>query len=97
MEQRDSVGDAYLRIEVQENPSPGLADEIREAFPNAVDVRVVHDAGEQDEGERLDLTKISRSPRRLFSQYLKEKEIENEDLLKLFDELVEEVHATHTA
>ena len=36
MERRDSVGDAYLRVEVEERPAPGLADEIREAFPNAV-------------------------------------------------------------
>ena len=97
MEQRDSVGDAYLRIEIEEKPAPGLADEIREAFPNAVDVRVVNEADEHDEMERLDLAQVRRSPRELFARYLDEMNVEGGDLLKLFDELVEEVHATHTA
>ena len=49
MGQRDSVGDAYLRIDVEDRPAPGLADEIREAFPNAVDVRVIHEADDRRE------------------------------------------------
>ena len=51
---------------------------------------MVHEAMEAVEGEGLDLTGINQSPRRLFSRYLKEREIEEAALLKLFDELVEE-------
>jgi len=87
LERCDSVGDAYLRIEVEEKPAPGLADEIREAFPNAVDVRVVYEADEADARPPID---IGKSPRELFGQYLEQDEIEGEDLLKLFDELMEE-------
>ena len=87
MEERDSAGDAYLRIEVEERPTPGLADEMREVFPNAVDVRVVHEAEEQDSRPPIDMGK---SPGGLFRQFLEEHGLENEDLLKLFDELLEE-------
>ena len=92
MERRDSVGDAYLRIEVEERPAPGLADEIREAFPNAVDVRVVHEVDEAVTTPPID---VGKSPRGLFSQYLGEYDLEDEDLLKLFDELIEEELETY--
>ena len=92
MERRDSVGDAYLRIEVEERPAPGLADEIREAFPNAVDVRVVHEVDEAGTKPSID---VGKSPRELFSQYLGEHHLEDEDLLKLFDELMEEELETY--
>ena len=94
MGQRDSVGDAYLRIEVEERPSPGLADEIREAFPNAVDVRVIHEADETDAKPPID---VRKSPRELFGQYLQEHDLESEGLLKLFDELMEEELETDKA
>ncbi len=97
MEQRDAVGDAYLRIDIEERPSPGLADEIREAFPNAVDVRVVHDAGESEGKEPLDLASVGQSPRALFARYLEERDVEGKELLTLFDELLEEEHETDTA
>ena len=97
MEQRERVDDAFLRIEIEERPSPGLADEIREAFPNAVDVRVVHEVDEPDETERLDLAEVRRSPRQLFARYLDETNVEGGELLRLFDELAEEVHASHSA
>ena len=97
MEQCGSVDDAYLRIDIEERPSPGLADEIREAFPNAVDVRVVHEADEPDDRERLDLAKVAQSPRALFARYLEERDVEGEELLKLFDKLLEEELETDTA
>ena len=97
MERRDSVGDAYLRIEVEERPAPGLADEIREAFPNAVDVKVVHETDESEERERLDLAQVSKSPRELFARYLDEKDVEGDDLLRLFEELLEEEFETDKA
>ena len=87
MERRGSTGDAYLRIEIEERPAPGLADEIREAFPNAVDVRVTHEAEEQDSRPPIDMGK---SPKALFRQFLEEHGLDNEDLLKLFDELLDE-------
>ena len=94
MEQRDSVGDAYLRIEVEERPTPGLADEIRDAFPNAVDVRVVHEVDATEARRQID---VAKSPRALFIQYLEEHDVEGGDLVSLFDELMEEEHEADTA
>ena len=96
MKQRDSTGDAYLRIEIEEKPAPGLADEIREAFPNAVEVRVVHQAEESDR-ERIDLSRTNRSPGELFGRYLKENGIEDQELTDLFNILVEEEYAAPAA
>ena len=97
MEQRDSMGDGYLRIEIEEKPAPGLADEIREAFPNAVDVRVVHQAEESEDRERIDLSRTNRSPGELFGRYLKENGIEDQELTDLFNILVEEEYAAPAA
>ena len=97
MDRRDAVYDAYLRIDVEERPEPGLADEIREAFPNAVDVRVVHEVDEPDDRERLDLAKVGQSPRALFARYLQERDEEGEKLLELFNELLEEELETDKA
>lgn len=93
MKRRDSVGDAYLRVEVEERPAPGLADEIRETFPNAVDVRVVHETDVPEVKPAID---VAKSPKELFSQYLDERSIEPEDLLRLFDELIQEEYETST-
>ena len=90
MEQRDSVGDAYLRIDLEESPSPGLADEIREAFPNAVDVRIVHESEAAHGRTPLDLASVGQSPRSLFARYLEERGVQEEELLNLFDELMED-------
>ena len=64
---------------------------MREAFPNAVDVRVVHEADEPDETDPLDFAQVRRSPRDLFARYLEQKGVEGEELLKLFDRLLEEL------
>ncbi len=97
IEERDSADDAYLRIEIEERPFPGLADEMREVFPNAVDVRVVHEAEERDGGEPIDLSKTSRSPGELFGRYLRERGIEDQELTELFNLLVEEEYAAPEA
>ena len=88
MEMVESVGDDYLKIEIEEKPTPGLADEIRDIFPNAVDVRIAGDEPEQ-RSDRLDLTKLA-APRDQFLEFMSENEIENEALVSLFDTLVEE-------
>jgi DNA repair protein SbcD/Mre11 len=87
------VGDAYLRVIVKEPARVGLADEVRELFPNAVKVFVDRPEDERA-AERPD--RAHTAPRDLFSDYLDEKRISDDALMNLFDELHEEAHASGT-
>ena len=84
--------DAYLRVEVQAAPTPGLADKVREILPNAVDVVIAGRSRETEEPrpER----NLGRSPRELFGEYLKERGEDDARVRALFDELLDQVHAT---
>lgn len=86
---KDSLGDDYLRVIVDEKSRIGLADEIREMFPNTVKVAVESRVEEKDKEPR----RPGASPRDLFTHYLTERDIEDPALVALFDEIYEEVHA----
>lgn len=83
------LGDAYLQVEVQADPAPGLADRVREILPNAVDVVIASGSKETTEPE----SRLGRSPRELFSEYLKERGADDSRVRALFDELLDQVHA----
>lgn len=85
----DSVGDDFLLVEVQESPRPGLADEVRDLLPNAVEVRVR--AAESGPDERP--TRGGRAPQELFHDYLADLGASNESVEALFDELLEDANA----
>lgn len=89
-EQAVLAGADFLRIIVEEAPRPGLGDEIRELFPNAVQVEIA----QRDRRGRSDedvFGRLHKPPRELFSEYLAEQDSLDERLLVLFDELLEEV------
>ncbi|MQA89219.1 MAG: exonuclease subunit SbcD [Gemmatimonas sp.] len=94
--QRESVGEAFLRVIVHENPRAGLADEVRDMFPNAIDVSVRVDES-RSTADLQDDRAWSRAPAELFEEYLRERSIEDPRLLRLFDELLEEVNETEAA
>lgn len=81
----------WLRVTLEcEGPSPGLAEEIREVLPNALEVRL--DYERQDEAALAAETR-GLSPRELFDRYFTARHGSTPDgrLTKLFDELLEEV------
>ena len=44
--QGEEAGDAHLRVRLDvERPEPGIAERVREALPNAVDVQLEYEAG----------------------------------------------------
>lgn len=90
-----TTGEDYLRIVLNEKSRVGLGEEVRELFPNAVKVIVEHEATGGDGRKQLDRTSLT--PHELFLLYLDEKEVEDEGLVTLFDELYEEAHASQTA
>ncbi len=83
----------YLRVFVREKPQPGLADRVRELFPNAVDIVVESERNTAASREGLE-SRRDKSERELFAQYLTETGATDDSLLKLFDEVLEEVYAS---
>ncbi|MTV24312.1 exonuclease SbcCD subunit D [Nitriliruptoraceae bacterium ZYF776] len=90
--QRGAVGDDLLRVVLDEAPRAGLADDVRDALPDAVDVAV---APREDEGDRqlaeLDVDALRSSPVALFEEYLGDRGIEDPRVTALFARLVDEM------
>ena len=85
-----TTGDDFLRVVVDEVPSPGLADRVREIFPHAVDVTVRSpEGGSGDVRPEVDPATLRGDPGKLFRQYLEEGGVRGEALASLFDELLE--------
>jgi len=85
------AGDDYVKVFVKvDRPLPGLAEQVREILPNAVDIVVERPEQEAaDEGPRLE----GMTPAELFSTYYRaafEGE-PREEMLTLFNRLYEEV------
>jgi exonuclease SbcD len=81
----------HLRVVVDEAPRPGLADDVRTAIPNAVDITIRE---RERERERRDLPDarhhMQQSPRDLFGEYLDSVSAARDPaLLALFDRLHE--------
>ncbi len=81
------VGDAWLRVEVDEPVRAGLAEEVRELLPNAVAVsaRPPDATGRTERRPRL-----GRTPDALFAEYLDEQGVDDPRLLALFRQLHDE-------
>lgn len=89
-----TTGDDYLRVFVNEKSRIGLADEVRELFPEVVDIII--DSGQQTE-LRTHRARTGRSPLELFAEYLEEKNVADKRLQKMFAELYEEADAAASA
>jgi exonuclease SbcD len=79
----------HLRIVLDEPARAGLADEVRERVPDAVEVVL---APRQDEGRGrvADPGRLRRTPHELFVEYLADRDVEDDRLVTLFDDLVDE-------
>jgi exonuclease SbcD len=83
-----SAGDAWVRVTIREPWRVGLGDEVRELFPNVVDVIV--ERPEASGGASRE-ARTGRPPRDLFASYLRDQSIDDPRLLAAFDELLDEV------
>lgn len=88
----EEAGDAYLRVVLAEPGRAGLGDLVREKLPNTLEV-MLDDAhrprpGARD-GDRS--SRVGRSPRELFSDYLSEQSIDDPRILAMFARLLDEV------
>lgn len=83
----------YLRVVVQEPPRVGLGEEVRELFPNAVEVVVAASTGPADDRGDWSVASLHRSPDELLGEYLAEVGSQDPQLRALFRELLEDAHA----
>jgi exonuclease SbcD len=83
--------DAYLRVHVRERLRLGLADEVRELFPNVVDVVLEAPAGRGEKAAPE--ARSDRSAHDLFTAYLRDADIDDPKLVALFDTLYEDATA----
>jgi len=95
LERARDLDDDYVRVLLEESPRPGLADEVRAALPQAVDVSVVRplddEATAPDEAVAFDADDLRQSPVALFGEYLTDQDIADPRLDKLFGELLDDV------
>jgi exonuclease SbcD len=85
--------DAYLKVVVRERAKAGLAEDVRQLLPGAVDVVVA--APDPSSGQWRDQpSRTGRAPTELFSSYLAEQGVGDERVETLFAELLEDVHAS---
>ncbi len=87
--------DDYLRVNVAEPSRAGLADAVRELFPQAV--KIIIDPGSRALPEAPSRSSPVASPQELFSRYLETRGIRDERMLALFGRLYEEAHETQPA
>jgi len=82
-----SLGDDLLRVVVTEPGRAGLAAEVKEALPNAVDIRLQ----KPEEASQPVPPRSGRSAQELFSDYLAENGVDDDRLVRLFARLLDEI------
>ena len=79
--------DAWWRAMITEPARAGLADDVRAAAPNVLEVRL--DAMAAGRAGQTAERRQGRSPRELFASYLDQQQIVDDRLIGLFDELLD--------
>lgn len=85
LERADDTGDAYVRVVLQESARVGLADEVRDAIPNAVEVVL-----ESPVERRKALPRQGLEPLEAFGAYLADRDSTDPSVEALFAELLDE-------
>jgi exonuclease SbcD len=92
-----TTGDDVLRILVDEPARAGLADEVREILPLAVEVRVATALADASNRDRPATARGARSPHELFKDFLGSRGVSDERVERLFVELLDEQTAADSA
>jgi len=80
------VGDDLLRVLVREPARAGLADDVRELLPNAVDIRIATAAAADAPAP----TRAGLGPHELFAAYLDTQGVDDDRVVRLFTRLLDE-------
>jgi exonuclease SbcD len=84
------AGDDHLRVVLDEPARAGLADEVRARLPGAVEV-VLAPREQPGATRAADPDRLRRTPHDLLGEYLDEHDARDERVVRLFDDLVDEM------
>jgi exonuclease SbcD len=89
----DAADGAYLKVFLKaDRPVPGLAEQVRDIAPNAVQIEIVRELSDTDEAVDIDIREEARGE--LFTAYYRQMHEGNEpptELMTLFNRLYEEI------
>ena len=91
--QADEFGEDYLRVWVTEPARAGLRDDIAEALPNALEIRIHPDFSTAASGRKVSVDQANRTPGQLFADYCASANVDDPRVAALFATLHDE--ATH--
>lgn len=89
--QAASLGDDYLRLYVREPSRAGLVEEVHDALPNALQVRIDPDFAATDTPHARAAATEQRTPGQLFADYCSVREVVDPRVEELFARLHDEV------
>ena len=91
--QAEHVGDDLLRLVVNEPTFVGLREQLHDALPNTLQIRIAEEYAAQPATDTASFETVQQtSPHDLFNDYLTQRQLSDPKLLALFDELLEERH-----
>jgi exonuclease SbcD len=88
-------GDDYLRVWVNEPTRAGLRDQIADALPNALEIRIHPDFATATSGRKVTVDHASRTPGQLFADYCAAEDVADVRVATLFGQLHDQV--THSS
>jgi exonuclease SbcD len=86
----EEFGEDYLRVYVREATRAGLREEIQEALPNALEIRIDPEFAAPVTTAGGDRAIADRSPGELFASYCEERTVEDKRVKSLFARLHDE-------
>ena len=81
----------YLRVWVNEPTRAGLRDEIADALPDALEIRIHPDFSTATSGKKVTIDHADRTPGQLFADYCAAENVEDERVAALFGQLHDQV------
>lgn len=95
VEQGREFSDAFFRVILAQKASAGLADRVREALPNVLEVQIDEQFRPRQAGSGPERSRLGRTPTDLFADFLAEQNIEDTKVGALFAELLDDVTGGH--
>jgi exonuclease SbcD len=90
-EGRRAGDEPFFRVILAQQASAGLADRVREALPNVLEVQIDEAFRPRATGQVRARSRLGRSPTELFADFLAESQVDDRRVGNLFAQLLDEV------